>query len=229
MALSEDMEYIVPFEKVNKKLSPNIEYDIKILNYLYYQKIIRVHPKSDVKAFSSDNFPENFNMFKVKYVVNIDFNDSYQEIIASLMNISSLESSNKEEAIEIWREISLEECLSYLEQQMTGVRFNFNCGEKTIAVINDMLNHFSASQIYGIIYRGVANATKYYQENNINKIHVANMVIGSCQRYAERAILKKWNLVNFRRHEPESVLSELFFHRVLQIGELGFTMPPIEL
>ncbi|MCC9294963.1 hypothetical protein LN736_08855 [Clostridium sp. WLY-B-L2] len=63
----------------------------------------------------------------------------------------------------------MSECLEYLNFQMDSVRFDFNPGKKTIAVFNDLLDNFSVSQIYGIIYKAITNATKFCQGSDISK------------------------------------------------------------
>ena len=114
---------------------------------------------------------------------------------------------------------------------MKNVKFDFSIGEKTIVTFVDMLEKFSVSQIYGIIYKNIANATKYYQESNISKKQAANSVIGNCQRYYESAILQNWDLAKYGRvyDIPQSVISEFLFNRIIGIGKLGFDMPPVDL
>ena len=91
-----------------------------------------------------------------------------------------------------------------------------------------ILNDFSVSQIYGIIWRAVADASKLYLEKGISKKHAANSVIGACERYAERAKINGWDLTQYNRIKdlPQSVLSLFYFNRVLGIGEMGFRVPP---
>jgi hypothetical protein len=98
---------------------------------------------------------------------------------------------DKNEALIIWKEIALNECLEYFKYQMDKVKFDFNPGEKTSTVFKDLLEHFSVAQIYGIIYKAIANAIRYYQETNIARKQAANSVIGNCQRYGEKTIVEK--------------------------------------
>lgn len=232
-ALSEDMSYIIPIGKIEKSLSPTLEYDKKILNTLREKRIILVSPDSDIEAFpdDEDDFPNSFYIYKVRYVLNIDFEGDYEQGIASLLNPLELVEENKEDALDIWREIALEECLEYLDYQMRKVKFKFSPGEKTITIFKDILENFSVSQVYGIIYRSVSNATRYYQESNISKAQASNSVVGGCQRYAERALAESWSLQKYKRAYdiPQSIISEFFFNRVTNIGYLGFDIPPMEL
>lgn len=91
-----------------------------------------------------------------------------------------------------------------------------------------ILNDFSVSQIYGIIWCSVADASKLYLEKGISKKHAANSVIGACERYAERAKINGWDLTQYNRIKdiPQSTLSLFYFNRVLRIGDMGFRVPP---
>ncbi|GIM29305.1 hypothetical protein CPJCM30710_19710 [Clostridium polyendosporum] len=233
IALTEDMKKIKPLEYVERTLAPTLGYTKEILRALIYKNIILVSPDSKIEAFpdSSDEieFPHVYYINKVSYVLNIDFEENYEKELAILINPSEINEEDKNEALKIWQDISLEECLEYLNYQMDKVKFEFNAGEKTIAIFKDLLQNFSVCQIYGIIYRSIANATKYYQETDISRKQAANSVVGNCQRYGERAIIEKWQLSKYNRvHEcPQSMISEFFFNRITKIGELGFEMPPI--
>lgn len=236
LALTEDMKKIKALEWFERSLSPTLGYTKEILRFLTYNNLILVSPDSDIDAFpdSSDEteFPHTYYINKVNYVLNIDFEEDYEKGIADLINPKEIEKEDdKKEALKIWREIALEECLEYLTYQINKVRFQFNPGEKTTTVFKDLLEYFSVSQVYGIIFKSIANTTRYYQEANISKKHAANLVIGNCQRYGEKAIIEKWELTKYHRDYeiPQSIISEFFFNRITKIGDLGFQIPPSEL
>lgn len=229
------MKNIGPLNLAEKKLAPTEKLIKEILDELIEKNIIVVSPESDFEAFvdSDDNgeFPYRYYIYKVKYILNIDFEDYYFEGISFILNPNQLLEHEKEEALSIWKRIALEECLEYLDYQMKSVKFNFNVGEKTVMTFKDILEDFSVSQIYGIIYKSIANATKYYQESNISRKQAANSVISGCQRYYEKAVIEKWDLTKYWRIRdlPQSAISEFLFNKVLKIGNLGFDMPPVDL
>lgn len=234
--IEEDMKEINPILSMDNKVSPRIMYTTQMINNLIGSNAIVVSPKSDLTAFpESDDeevtFPYTYYTFKVKYALNIEFDGDYIEEVAKIMNPEELSQEDSEEATKIWREVALEECLEYFEFQMQDVKFDAKVGDKTIAIFKELLENFSVSQIYGIIYRSVANATKYYQQGGVSKKQAANSVIGNCQRYAEKALLEKWDLRKFGRPYavPQSILSEFLFNRVLELGELGYNIPPTEI
>lgn len=236
-SLSEEMEVILPLNDAERELAPTIGYIKEILSYLIGRGVISVDSNSSIDAFLDSNeekdieFPNVYYITMVKYRINIVGDEDIKNILSKIINPKSFSDADKEDALNIWKEIALEECIEYFEYQMKSVRFDFNIGEKTIAIFKDLLENFSVSQIYGIIYKSVANATKYYQESSVSKKQAANSVIGGCQRYAERAMINNWELAKYSRIKelPQSMISEFFFDRVIGVGSLGFNMPPSEL
>ena len=236
-SLSEDMEVILPLNDAERELAPTIGYIKEILSYLIGRGVISVDSNSSIDAFLDSNeekdieFPNVYYITMVKYRINIVGDEDIKNILSKIINPKSFSDADKEDALNIWKEIALEECIEYFEYQMKSVRFDFNIGEKTIAIFKDLLENFSVSQIYGIIYKSVANATKYYQESSVSKKQAANSVIGGCQRYAERAMINNWELAKYSKIKelPQSMISEFFFDRVIGVGSLGFNMPPSEL
>lgn len=236
-SLSEDMEVILPLNDAERELAPTIGYIKEILSYLIGRGVVSVDSNSSIDAFLDSNeekdieFPNVYYITMVKYRINIVGDEDIKNILSKIINPKSFSYADKEDALNIWKEIALEECIEYFEYQMKSVRFDFNIGEKTIAIFKDLLENFSVSQIYGIIYKSVANATKYYQESSVSKKQAANSVIGGCQRYAERAMINNWELAKYSRIKelPQSMISEFFFDRVIGVGSLGFNMPPSEL
>lgn len=236
-SLSEDMEVILPLNDAERELAPTIGYIKEILSYLIGRGVVSVDSNSSIDAFLDSNeekdieFPNVYYITMVKYRINIVGDEDIKNILSKIINLKSFSDADKEGALNIWKEIALEECIEYFEYQMKSVRFDFNIGEKTIAIFKDLLENFSVSQIYGIIYKSVANATKYYQESSVSKKQAANSVIGGCQRYAERAMINNWELAKYSRIKelPQSMISEFFFDRVIGVGSLGFNMPPSEL
>ena len=236
-SLSEDMEVILPLNDAERELAPTIGYIKEILSYLIGRGVISVDSNSSIDAFLDSNeekdieFPNVYYITMVKYRINIVGDEEIKNILSKIINPKSFSDADKEDALNIWKEIALEECIEYFEYQMKSVRFDFNIGEKTIAIFKDLLENFSVSQLYGIIYKSVANATKYYQESSVSKKQAANSVIGGCQRYAERAMINNWELAKYSRIKelPQSMISEFFFDRVIGVGSLGFNMPPSEL
>lgn len=228
--LKENLYEIAPYSGAEVILAPTDDLRTKIYSDLIHTQIIAVSPQSPLEAFPTDSedFPNTFYTYKVTYFLNLVFPKNKQDLFTEILNPSYYSADYADEALELWKEIAVAECIEYLQYQLDKVNFEFTPGEKTYKTFEIILNDFSVSQIYGIIWRSVADASKLYLEKGISKKHAANSVIGACERYAERAKINGWDLTQYNRIKdiPQSTLSLFYFNRVLRIGDMGFRVPP---
>ena len=225
----ENLVEIKPYIEAHTPLAPTKELIDEIYHHLCSTGVIAVSPTSPVDAFVVDEtFPRTYHTYRVGYHLNLTFPDNKQSLINTILNPTFYLPEEKDDALKLWRKIAVAECVEYLMYQLKKVRFVFTPGEKTYEVFEVLLNDFSVSQIYGIIWKAVAGASKLYLEKGFNKKHAANSVITGCERIGDRARLYGWNLAEYHRIKelPQSSLSAYFFNRVLGIGDLGFTTPP---
>jgi hypothetical protein len=228
--LRENLFEIAPSNERNVIIAPSSTFCSEIYRTLDHANAIAVSPLSpaDAFGFDEDNWPIEYYLNKVVYNLNLKFPVNKKELLAEILNPTYYSSTNQDEALALWRKIAVAECVEYLEYNLDKVGFEFSPGDKTYTTFEILLNDFSVSQIYGIIWKAVADASKLYLEKSMTKRHAANTVIGACERFAERAIMNHWDLTRYGRIRelPQSILSEFFFNRVLSIGDMGFDMPP---
>ena len=189
------------------------------------KNIIYVHADSDIECFEDFDIETDkliYDPFKVKWELNIQ-----KEGMDTLTLIDALINPNyeieSEDAYQIWKKISLHESLEYLHYNVFNVfRIIYKAGEKTISTLNDLLNEYSVSQIYKVIYGSTNQALKFQVEYATSKIHASNTIIGNVQKYTELVKANNWNIQKYGRLKnlPESVLSEFFFNRILKIGDV---------
>ena len=226
----ENLFEIKPYIETNAVLAPTNDLCAQLYRELSRNQIIAVSPTSPVEAFDieSKDFPNTYYIYKVTYYLNLVFPPDKKELFTEILNPNYYSPEHEEEALTLWKRIAVAECIEYLDYQLCKVGFEFSPGDKTYKTFEILLNDFSVSQIYGIIWKGVADASKLYLEREITKKHAANSVIGACERYAERAKMKGWVLSEYNRIRelPQSSLSSFFFNRVLGIGDMGFKVPP---
>ena len=228
--LSEDLSRILPLRGSNKHLSPTTNLTDQIYTSLLEAGAIIVSPNSPITAFDLEhtNFPTVFLKDAVEYRLNLAFPEKTSELITDILSPTYYSSENPSQEIQdIHSEIAVSECIEYLLFQMNSVHFSFSPGERTYKTFEIILQDFSVSQTYGIIWKAVADASKQYLERRYTKQHAANIVIGSCERYAARAKLNNWQLPQYRRPREiqQSALSHYFYYRVINIGDDGFNSP----
>lgn len=218
--LNEEMTKIIGKSLLENKMSSTADFDLEILNELDSKQVILVDPQSPLDAFVKENFPHSYYVYEVNYLLNIDTN---------VTDISAIEYpdrediiKNRDECLQIWKEIAEAECYAYLQDQMHRKRFMFNPGPKTKLVINHLLEEYSVCQIRNLIWGSVKDAAAWYQEGNISKMHAANSVITRLNNRGEHAKAENWNLKPFHTENEFNQVSRVLFDSILQIGRNGF-------
>ncbi len=228
--LKENLYEIIPYRDSNVVLAPSLELCKRIYDSLLHTQAISVSPDSPLDAFvtDSDVFPQKFYKNAVEYYLNLAFPENKDTLFFDILEPKYFREENAEEAMLLWKQIAVDECIEYLLRELKAVNFDFNPGDKTHKTFDIILNDFSVAQIYYIIGKAVRDATKLYLEKRMSKKHAANTVISICASYAERVKLNGWEIPCYKRVRdlPQSELSAFFFNRVLGIGDKGFNTVP---
>lgn len=208
---------------------------IDIVRELFQSDILAVSFDSPIEAFTEDNFPNRFYLNKVRFKINLKFSDGiavcikklmYPEFDGSSLNGEALSDDDIWYIADMWKKLVLYDSYDFLLYEIDRVGFNFNIGEKTELSFKYMLENFSVAQIYNIVFRAVALASKSYLENGITKKHAANLITGNCVRYAESAVANGWDIKPYNRRSDleQTVLYEYFFNSLVRIGGLAFSV-----
>jgi len=234
--LSENMEYIIPLNDFKEPLSPRDDYTNEIINDLFEAEIIKIHPQSPESAFVeiNEDLSSRFYTHQVYWHFNVSSENSDRDsLISRLMNPLDDDYIFSIDNFEAWKRVALEECLEYLEFRLKKVDLTIKIGRKTIETFNDLLNHYSVSQIYYIIYRAIGRALQFREEKRNERVritddHTANLVVFHCRDYGERASANQWDIANWSHDEncPQSILSKFLYNRVLKVGDDGFKSIP---
>lgn len=232
--LNEETTKIIGSKLAEGNLSPLADMNKDILSNLVSKAIILVDPESSLDAFTDENFPEAYYIYKVDYLLNVTSeNDNHDQLIGMLEYPKSEEFYLEPKiSLDFWKELALAECIEFLNCRMKAVGFNFNPGKKTNLVLNNLLNNFSIGQIWRLIYISVAYAVQWQTEEKVPKKRAANSVITGLESRGQRAIAEDWNLRNFGRNYnlPESMLARTLYDGILKIGNEGITeIPSIKL
>lgn len=232
--ISEDYNFIKPIELFINPIAPTYEFQSEITNELINNDLIVINPNTDPNSINIVDFDKGYfryNPLKVIWSLNIESdNVNKVQLVEHFILPSDLQAEDYENAFLLWKKIALFECIDYFKVSIRNILRldDYAIGEKTASVFTTLLNDFSVSQIYGIIYKSVNEALRYQAESNINKKHAANSIIGKALSYGERAKLNKWDISKYSRIKdcPESALSKFFFEKVLKIGYNGFNVKP---
>jgi hypothetical protein len=229
-SLSEDLEDINPLSTSALILTPitlNNKYETKIITFLKENGLIIFSPNTRLNSVTIEN-NEIIRYFPldVTYRLNIA-NDELDIEIDELLYLEDSIEKDEKLLLRLWLEIGLYECLEYLYSRLDEYSLPSQyIGKKTILSIESALNNFSISQVFYFIWNASKNAAAFYQKDNVTKKHAVNLVAGNISRNMERAIAENWHVSKYGRAFtcPQSIVSEVFFNRVLKIGDSGFDM-----
>jgi len=227
----ENLTKIMPVAMFEQPLAPTKEFTSEIVNSLFDNRLIFIHPDTEPEAFVKDDL-SRFYTWHVYYAPPVSSKELdnpsviMQEILWRINE--DWHEEWYQEAVELWRRIALEECKEYLLFVLNEHHLEFNPGKKTSQYLEYALQHFSTAQVFNTIWRSAKDAAAYYQRESISKRQAANSAVASIRRIIERAIAEEWEIKPFRRNYkcPQSVLSAAFFNTVLRVGDDGFQISP---
>lgn len=157
LTASEDLSYLRPMATVSSELplAPTPEYSTEILNHLFQEGAIAIHPETDPGAFiwEGDEMPR-FYTWHVMWALPCHPYKGGSAEFAEALEVSLSDSqwwpnpAWHDEWAHLWQRIALEECLQYLKLQMKEHGFDFTPGEKTRLILKNVLVNFSVSQAY---------------------------------------------------------------------------------
>jgi len=233
LGASEDFEVVEPILTLPGILAPTPKLTYEILKRLIALRIIIPHPASVPDAFNfEDDRIKSYHLDRVKWglVFGADLDQKKKTIqaVETILKSSEWPDEWQNQRQTLWKKVALEECLAYLNVCMTEHKFSFNPGDKTYLVLDSALEDFSIAQVYNLVWAATRDAAAYQVREGVSRNHAANMVIGSIQRKAERALAEGWQVKAYRRDFrcPQSAVTSVLFNLVLQIGEAAFGVPP---
>ncbi|NLC23378.1 MAG: hypothetical protein GX776_02735, partial [Oxalobacter sp.] len=129
------------------------------------------------------------------------------------------------DAPEIIQHYAVSECLTYLAYCADERGMKAPQGEKTRLTMINILQDYSISQAYSLIWRSAANAADYLVRRGVLKAQAANSIVTRLQNSADRARAENWNVKGFARPKecPRSQFNHTLYDVFLKIGERGFT------
>jgi len=231
---TEDLSGVVPHDDFAFPLSPTTEFDRRILDRLYRRRIIAIHPGSRHDAIVGDQEPfTSFFPFKVHWLLPIPEDGPssaryLEDLEAVLSNRPEWPRDWEEDAPELQRAVALEECQQYLSLALDEHGFDPRPTEKLTLVLRSVLKQFSVGQTFNFIWRAARDAAAFYVREQTARAHARNIVPGSIQRAAERAVAEAWTVKGYRRDRraPESQISHVLFTMALKLPDGGLNAVP---
>ncbi len=207
-------------------LSPTYEYSQELIELLRNSRLIQASLQSSTHAFTF-NESEITHIYFERLSWDLLVTDA-KELVRELENVAlsgNWPASWHEESEALWSELAFAEAIQFfaLCSQQRGWRPNL--GDATNAMLKNLLRDHSVAQCYRIVWTGAQQTADYKVRKNISNPHAANVLIGACQRWADRARVENWEVKPFRRNFelPRTVVSYVLHDVFFKIGERGFS------
>lgn len=213
-------------------LSPDLDYDQKILNHLIdkYILLFSLNTRFEIiENYKNDNFDACIDACEFDIAYHHKEISNLIHILLSKETVSKLK--ELKEFIDICKEIQLRESLAYLNKTLEIHQLPFVTGITISHVLCKCLETFSVSQVYNFIYHGAKDCAAYYMRRPIDKRHAANYAMKYISRNMEKTLAYKLHVKPFQRvySLPQSSLSHLIFDIMLNSKDGGFERPLHEL
>lgn len=235
-SLDERFEFVEPFSGTRPLLAPTYDFRNDIAKHLYGKGYVSISSDSPTDAFVFDDEITRTNAYyptKVKWCflpeVEIEKKKKFLANLEHRVREGDWEDEWNGSRILFWHELAKHECLEYFDFLLRQRHYEVeNFGEKTHATFENLLNSFSAAQIFNLTWQSVRDTTDYIVKEKLPKYHGKNLFIGAVQRKADKALAEGWDVRGSRRdfNCPQTVVSSTFFDLFLGIGQRGFEAVP---
>lgn len=202
--------------------APTTKYRDMIASALLKRNIIvsyRLHDDEDKKILN------RYIRGSLYDICITDANMSKREIVTYLMYPSEVGENQKDDALEVMREVNVYEAIEYM--MILVQRFNLNgfeVDEKYMILFSEILKRYSLGQLFNFIYASVRNQAARTNQRQQGYVPLANYIYKLISDRYDKARVENWKIVNYNRswEGQQTELSKLVSSRLLGIGESAF-------
>jgi len=223
-------------QRPHRPLAPTLDLHIEMLSRLYDDGLISVDPSSPLDAFEFDEQNDLAAFMWMRVNWRILPGASPREVAEVIADIERgaregwyiYTEDDRSEALGLWQELALAECLQCFDYQGEAHRLPNPSGDRTKLMFAALLKDFAVSQVYNFIWNAATAAAAYYQRGGVSRRQAGNSMVGTCRSRADKARLEGWDVKGYRRfHDlPRTELSHVLHDTFLQIADDGFTTVP---
>ncbi|MDN5054337.1 hypothetical protein [Aliarcobacter butzleri] len=218
--------------------APTMNFGFDIITELLGSNLIKFEINQnnlDRIEFKYEN-PNNFTFtpYKNDYLLNIKSHElfSFTNIVKECETIATTFIEEKQEILEdaltLWKKIGLEELKEYTYYLFKKYNFSEDyIGDSITEKLELILEDFSVSQGYAILYSSISSAASYKQTGITNK-HAVNSINTYISNHIAKRKSGEWESKGYKRNFdlPQTAVSLVFFNYILKIGNKGFEQVP---
>lgn len=227
-SVSQDLAAVSPYQTTRAPLAPTSDLRHDMVDNLLSAGLIAVNPESPLEAFvfnadesaSSEYFPA-----RAHWLLLPDMTTEAKRAFIGKLQIVAQDDGWPDDWPDdlplIWKKIALAECIEYYEFLLQERGYNAEVGQKTVAVFDGLLRHFTVAQVFSLTWQSARDTSDYILKNRLGRNHAKNCYIGAVQRKGDRAVAAGWKINAARRNFecPQSHVGSVFADVFATVGE----------
>lgn len=196
-----------------------------LLEMLINGGLIAPSPESPTTAFDfTHEEKSHWARHSVYWTLLLPNAPAFLKRLEELMANGSWPEDWKNGAHILWKRLAIAECWEYCEYAVKQRNLPIPGKTALASLLENLIRDYSVSQCYQLIWNAAGRAVDYMVREKVRPQHAANVIIGNCQRYADRARAEGWTLKGFQRNFdlPRSQLSYVLHDVFFKQGDVGF-------
>ncbi|MCR8931624.1 MULTISPECIES: hypothetical protein [unclassified Pseudomonas] len=204
------------------------------LKSLHEAGVLAVATDSDIRAFDRANALAISDYQAVRWLANVTLDgvgrSSREHLYLALYQELSgdVQTAWKSELYGLIFKLAREESIRYIHVLANEVSFAFTAEARAEAVVDQLLQDFSVSQLYYFARLAVRNAAHFYATGNSKgRSHASNTIPRNMLGTAQDALARNWRKNAHRDSRvAQSALQRLLYDVVLKDSGAGFSKSP---
>uniref|UniRef100_A0A486XH94 Uncharacterized protein n=1 Tax=Rheinheimera sp. BAL341 TaxID=1708203 RepID=A0A486XH94_9GAMM len=220
----EDLKYYQGFQHLTPfTLSPSHKYDKEIVIEAYQEKFLVIN----AKIYASDELGLSFLNKKrgAEFQLPAEFKniEAYIAHLSDNLHILKKHITKREFSV-FANELSVNECIGFLEASQKKYNLYFDIGNKSALLFKLALQDYSVAEVISLLWSAFKTALAKIQGRQLTRENAALSVIPNFERLLLTAKEEGWKLTHYWRLKsiPQSKLSKIVFQDVLGLKSDGY-------
>lgn len=204
--------------------SPTSLLDRKLLKYLFSEnKINKYKPIYDLVCHDESELFQYAGSLNIALPHEVE---SYSEYAILLSNKTSSYDCKKcnSSLLDLLLDVSVHECLRFLELSSDKYKLDIYTGKKTELIIKDALLYYNSGQVVSLLWSSIKIILARIRAGNYKGRPSRNVVIESFERLLFRAKNEGWTVTRYSRpfDIPQCRVSRVIFEDILNVDDDGY-------
>lgn len=205
-------------------LSPTRSLDKKLLNHLLLEnKFYKYKPIYDLVCHDESELFEYAGAANITLPDEIDSYSEYANFLSQKISLYNIKNKG-DSFIDLLVDVSVHECLRYLEMSSNKYNIDIHIGKKTELIIKDSFLYYNTGQVISLLWSSIKIILARVRVGNYKIRASRNAVIEIFERLLFRAKNEGWTVTRYKRpfDIPQCRVSRVIFEDVLNVDDDGY-------